>query len=99
MEKIVGPINGFYVAAYVGPAANEGRYASYAKICRNKPRNYWEAECLFKRFGGEDHSNAAVALAMATLVAREHIDDLPSLECSSFGLDLFSVNRGSVVAP
>lgn len=93
MEKIVGPINGFYVAAYAGPAADPGRYASYAKICRDKPGSYWEAQCLFKRFGGENHLTVAAALAMATLVAREQIDDLPSLECSTFGLDLHQVGE------
>lgn len=91
MEKIVGPINGFYVAAYAGPSVHSQRYASYAKICRRKPGNYWDAECLFKRFGGEHHPTIASALAMATLVARAQIDDLPSLDCSTFGLDLLSI--------
>lgn len=91
MEKIVGPINGFYVAAYAVQSANPSRYVSYAKICRTKPCSYWEADSLFKRFGGENHSTMAAALAMATLVARDQIDDLPSLECSSFGLDLQQV--------
>jgi hypothetical protein len=98
MEKIVGPINGFYVAAYATTSDDSLRYTSYAKIYRNKPCSYWEAVCLFKFFGGENHATVAAALAMATLVARGHIDNLPSLECSSFGLDLLSVYRVPAVA-
>ena len=88
MEKIVGPIHGFYVASYAWPSPDVSRYSSYAKICRHKPRSYWDAQCLFKLFGGEEHATAASALAMANLVAREQIDDLPSLECSTFGLGM-----------
>jgi hypothetical protein len=88
MEKIVGPINGFYVATYAAPSFDAKRYTSYAKICRHKPLSYWDARCLFKMFGGEHHATAAVALATATMVAREQIEDLPSLDCSTFGLEL-----------
>ena len=88
MEKISGPINGFYVACYAWPSADETQYSSYAKICRSKPANYWDAQCIFKLFGGETHASAAAALAVATLLARDLIDDLPSLDCSTFGLEM-----------
>lgn len=93
MEKIVGPISGCYVVSYALPSMDGCRYTSYAKICRHKPADYWTAVCLFKLFGGEHHATASAALASANLVARDQIDDLPSLECSTFGLDLgfFSV--------
>jgi hypothetical protein len=86
MEKIVGPVNGFYVAVYAWPSMDATRYTSYAKICRHKPLSYWDARCMFKMFGGEHHSTAAAALATATIVAREQIEDLPSFDCSTFGL-------------
>lgn len=88
MEKIVGPINGFYVASYAWPTADGSRYTSYAKICRDKPSSYWDADCIFKLFGGEHHVTAAAALAVAGVVAREQIDDLPPLDCSTFGLGM-----------
>ena len=88
MEKIVGPIHGFYVASYAWPSPDASRYSTYAKICRQKPSSYWDAQCLFKLFGGGEHVTAASALAMANLLAREQIDDLPSLECSTFGLGM-----------
>lgn len=88
MEQIVGPVSGFYVASYAWPSMDGARFTSYAKICRRKPADYWSAECLFKLFGGEHHATQAAALATANLAAYEQIDDLPSLECSTFGLDL-----------
>ncbi|MDB5948033.1 MAG: hypothetical protein JWQ33_3059 [Ramlibacter sp.] len=88
MEKIVGPTNGFYVASYAWPSMDGKRYSSYAKICRHKPGSYWDARCIFKLFGGEHHPTAAAALAMANVVARDRIEDLPSLECSTFGLGM-----------
>jgi hypothetical protein len=98
MEKIVGPIHGFWVAIYAWPSADGSSYSSYAKICRHKPASYWDAKCLFKLFGGEHHATAAVALATAQLVAREQIDHLPSLECSTFGLDLPYLTSPSAAA-
>ncbi|MBC7482303.1 MAG: hypothetical protein H7337_10510 [Rhizobacter sp.] len=89
MEQIVGPIDGFYVVSYAWPSMDGARYTSYAKICNHKPADYWTAQCLYKRFGGEHHATAPAALATANLVARDQIDDLPSLECSAFGIDTF----------
>ena len=88
MEQIVGPVNGFFVASYAWPSMDGTRYTSYAKICQRKPTDYWSADCLFKLFGGEHHATVAAALATAHLAAYEQIDDLPSLECSTFGLEL-----------
>lgn len=88
MEQIIGPVGGFYVASYAWPSMDGMRYTSYAKICRRKPVDYWSAECLFKLFGGEHHATIASALATANLAACERIDDMPSLECPTFGLDL-----------
>ena len=93
MEEIFGPVHGFFVASYAWRSAETKRYTSYAKICRDRPANYWDARCVFKLFGGEDHATAAAALAAAQLAAREQIDDLPSLECSTFGLDMLDPNR------
>jgi hypothetical protein len=83
VEKVAGPFNGFYIASYVWPSADGQRY--------------WEAECIYKLFGGERHSSEAAALATANLVAREQIDHLPSLECSTFGLDLPDSRRCSAL--
>ncbi len=92
MEKIVGLSNGFHVASYARPAANGTRYANYAKVCRDRPGNYRDVDCAFKLFGGENHPAASAALA--NVVAREQIEDLPSLQCSTFGLDLPFVSAG-----
>ena len=88
MEKIAGPISGFYVVSYAWPSMDGCRYTSYAKICRHKPVDYWTAKCLFKLFGGEHHASATAAVTQAIHVALEQIDEMPSLECSTFGLDM-----------
>ncbi|MDB5858727.1 MAG: hypothetical protein JWQ76_2416, partial [Ramlibacter sp.] len=69
MERLWGPVNGFYVAAYAAPVGDGERFCSYAKVCWIRPDSYWDADCAFKLFGGEQHSTAAAALAMANLVA------------------------------
>ena len=53
MERIWGPVNGFWLAAYAAPAGDGERFCSYAKVCWTRPENYWEADCAFKIFGGE----------------------------------------------
>ena len=88
MEKIAGPINGFYVALHATQSTDGTRFTSYAKICRDKPANYWDAPCVCKVFGGEQHATAAAALAMAKMLAFKQINHMPSLDCPTFGLEL-----------
>ena len=98
MEKIAGPFKGCFVATYAWPTIDGVRFTSYAKICRVKPASYWDAQCLFKIFGGEHHATAVAALAIAELLARDQIEDLPSLECSTFGLGMPYVEGPSAAA-
>jgi hypothetical protein len=77
MERIWGPIQGFYLAAYAAPARQSGAYSSYTKVCWTRPDSYWEADCAFKVFGGEGHASAEAALAQAALVARTELGKLP----------------------
>jgi hypothetical protein len=83
MERIWGPVNGFYIAAYAGPTADDAeRFCSYAKVCWSRPDSYWDADCVFKIFGGEHHASADAALKYVALDARNQISSLPSLACT-----------------
>jgi hypothetical protein len=77
MERIWGPINGFYLAAYAASMDEGERYASYAKVCWSRPESYWEADCAFKIFGGEHHRTPEGALSAVALDARNEISCLP----------------------
>ena len=78
MEKVWGPVNGFYVAAYAAPAGDGEKFCSYAKVCWTRPDSYWDADCAFKVFGGENHATAEDALGCVAREAREEITHLPS---------------------
>ena len=73
MERITGPYNGFYIASYAGESGSPtpGFYA-YAKICRGKPENYWDAHCCAKVPGAQLHPTAQGAIAEAERRARDH---------------------------
>jgi hypothetical protein len=77
MERIWGPVNGFYLAAYAAPVGDGDRYASYAKVCWTQPDSYWDGDCAFKVFGGENHRSEEEALAAVARDAREEISFLP----------------------
>jgi hypothetical protein len=77
MERIWGPVNGFYLAAYAAPLDGGRRYCSYAKVCWSRPASYWDADCAFKVFGGEHHPGADEALSAVALQARDEIGCLP----------------------
>jgi hypothetical protein len=79
VEKIWGPINGLYVAAYAAPVDDDRRrFASYAKVCWRAPGGYWDAaECLFKLFGGEHHGSAESALTQVRRVALGKVACVP----------------------
>ena len=78
MEKIWGPVNGFYLAAYAAPAADGEHFASYAKVCWTRPQSYWEADCAFKIFGGEHHRSPEAALSAVAADAANEISYLPT---------------------
>ena len=77
MERIWGPVNGFYLAAYSAPVGAGDRYASYAKVCWTRPDSYWEGDCAFKVFGGEHHLDEEGALEAAAQDAQLEISCLP----------------------
>ena len=77
MESIWGPVNGFYLAAYAAPVADGERFCSYAKVCWSRPHSYWDADCAFKIFGGEQHRTLAGALHAVEQEASNQISCLP----------------------
>ena len=94
MERIWGPVNGFYVAAYTAHAGDGERYCSYAKVCAAAPGTYWDADkVIFKLFGGEYHSSQEAALMSAQLVARNAIGRIPAGALTLLELGLHSASR------
>ena len=77
MERIWGPVNGFYLAAYALPTGDGEHFCSYAKVCWTRPESYWDADCAFKIFGGEHHGSLEAALAAVALDARDEVWHLP----------------------
>jgi len=94
MERIWGPVNGFYIAAYAAPVGDGQRYCSYAKVSAQAPASYWDADTIiFKLFGGEFHSSPEAALLSAQLVARNAIGHIPSGALTLLELGLHSASR------
>ena len=77
MERIWGPVNGFYLAAYAAPTDEGDHFCSYAKVCWSRPASYWDADCAFKIFGGEHHRSLEGALTAVARDARNEITHLP----------------------
>jgi hypothetical protein len=77
MERILGPVNGFYLAAYAGPTDDGEHFCSYAKVCWTRPDSYWDADCAFKIFGGEHHRSLEGALDAVAREAQNEISYLP----------------------
>lgn len=77
MERISGPFNGFYIASYASESAGPSpSFFAYAKICRGKPENYWDAHCCAKVSGEQLHPTAQAAIAEAEHRARAQTDQL-----------------------
>ena len=77
MERISGPFNGFYIASYAGESGGTSPgFFAYAKICRGKPDNYWDAHYAAKLPGDKLHPTAHRAIAEAEQRAREHTGNL-----------------------
>jgi hypothetical protein len=65
MEKISGPYDGFYIASYASESGPGPSFFAYAKVCRGKPENYWDAHCCAKVSGERLHPTAQAAIAEA----------------------------------
>ena len=74
MERIVGPIHGFYLACYT--LEDDGRFYGYAKICLNHVTDVWTARAERKMAAGPcvselDALNAVIERTRAHLRERE----------------------------
>lgn len=80
MERITGPLMGFYIASHASETGAAGeRFLGYAKICRRRPDSYWDANCLVKICGDRVHADPAQALAEAEQCAREQLRSLAAV--------------------
>lgn len=77
MERITGPIDGYFVASSAGDMA--GRYLGFAKVCCSRPASFWlatlcdEEGCCAHLCGGGLFDTPEAAVASAELIARGHI--------------------------
>jgi hypothetical protein len=70
IEQIVVSCSGYAIAAYASIDPSTRRFVSYAKVCRDMPRSYWEAEQCFAKFASEgEHEYPSLAIADAIEVA------------------------------
>jgi hypothetical protein len=72
MQRISGPYDGFYIATYASESGGPSpAFHAYAKICRGKPENYWDAHCCAKIAVERLHPTARAAIAEAEDRARK----------------------------
>jgi len=80
VERISGPFQGYYVAAYACEMGELGcQYIGYYKVFRKKPLSYWEGDCLFKGCTEDVRATADEAIDSAFRMASDQVADLPDL--------------------
>lgn len=80
LERITGPIQGYYIAAYACAMGElQSECLGYFKICVGAPNSYWEADCLFKDCTEAPVNNPHAALREAEDAARRTIGTLPPI--------------------
>jgi hypothetical protein len=76
-ERILGPIRGYYIASYACEMGELGeRYLGFAKLCRDRPEDYWRASACAKFSCEELAESPEGALESAERRARMHISNL-----------------------
>jgi hypothetical protein len=77
IERVVGPIKGYYIASYACEMGELGRqYLGFAKICVVKPEDYWQAKACAKFSADEIVHSAEHALESAEQRARMQIANM-----------------------
>ena len=47
MERVTGPVNGYYIVTYACPVGEHGdMYVGYGRVCAAKPASFWEATAV-----------------------------------------------------
>jgi len=68
MERISGPVNGFYIATFACPV-HDREYVGQARICRTRPRSFWEAAPLAEFIVPRPSASRDLALVAALSLA------------------------------
>ncbi len=80
MERSSGPFKGYFIAVYACAMGELGReYVGYYKVCRTKPVDYWEADCVLKGCAEGVSSTPGHALQDAEEMAVCQIGNLQAL--------------------
>lgn len=76
MERISGPLKGYYIAAYTVPA--EDRFVGFAKVCISQPESPHSMNAQHKVRSAFEYPSPEQALASAEFRARDLIAGLPA---------------------
>ena len=77
IERVVGPIKGYYIASYACEMGDLGEsYLGFAKLCVTKPEDYWQARACAKFSCDELSKRAEEALESAERRARMQIANM-----------------------
>lgn len=71
IDQLLVTCSGYAIAAYAAVDPGTRRFVSYAKVCRQLPSSYWDAdEQCFAKFASErEHEDPSSAIADAIEVA------------------------------
>ena len=74
VERIVGPINGYYIASYACAMGELGRqFLGFAKLCADRPADYWKAKACAEFSTNELLDSAETAMERAENQAKSEI--------------------------
>ena len=77
VERVLGPIGGYYIASYACAMGEFGRqYLGFAKVCAAKPKDYWKAQACAEVSTTELLDSAETALERAECQARSEIEHM-----------------------
>lgn len=66
IERVAGPVNGYFVAAYACPVGELGdHYVAYYKLFKDPPESFWDENFLAQGVDSALHESAEEALDSA----------------------------------
>ena len=74
MERISGPIKGYFIAAYAVESGD--MYVGFAKVCVTRPQNVWDTDAVHKVGSFNLYRTKLEALERAESQARSEIGNL-----------------------
>lgn len=87
MERVIGPVRGYYIATYACAVDDGGeQFVGYARVCRERPASFWDAPVIFDVIADQPNGSEDEAHRVGFALASERLAEVRALSMPRFAV-------------